>query len=630
MAAYIRLLCIVAAHKSALAMPRYSRLPNAYREDGSFRATYIGLWVIGVVALVLAVIGIVLAVSGGSINGSNDDDDNGVGTSSTTGIGTTGVGTTAASTTGIGTTGVTGTGGPPPPPGGPCQCTSLNVTGNSFFSGVVRTYGSVQLWGPTFYVNATTIEFARRARFDLGLNVSAGGMDVTGPTTLRGPLVATQGATVVGGLTVPCTADPLAQPDTVLCGDVRMPNGTLTVTTGDIDVRDGSLTVDDRVTTCALNVTCNATFSGSVTIDGNVTLTDGSIRVVDGTVQAEAYLRGDGTEIDTLDACACDGMLFGDGADGVLTVPNGNTTTLARDGYFSNVTVNFGGRLRTNGYRLFVANTLTVFNGGLVDADGEDAPPYGTVNIGFGNVTVTGRTLGGRAGNVGTLGSGAPGYERGQSGALVCNDSFIIATGATNTSGDADPTLSAARHGGGDAGVAGVPGEVPAIGGRSIANPPEQGGDTTYGGDARSAWLFRAMDGRRIMGGAGGAGGNGPCPTLSNAGQPRWGGGGGAGGGVVAVFARRLFGSGLIAARGGDGGEPSGGPTTSFGGGGGGGVVIVVACNPTGIFGQGGFGLMTTSVIGGEGGGVSGISQGADGQNGTVAVLTGCRSGVRP
>ena len=59
-------------------------------------------------------------------------------------------------------------------------------------------------------------------------------------------------------------------------------------------------------------------------------------------------------------------MPFGDGRDGDVTITS--NTTLSRDMYYRNLTVNAGASLDTNNYSIFVSNKLTV--AGKIHADG--------------------------------------------------------------------------------------------------------------------------------------------------------------------------------------------------------------------------------------------------------------------
>ena len=49
--------------------------------------------------------------------------------------------------------------------------------------------------------------------------------------------------------------------------------------------------------------------------------------------------------------------IFGEGQDGAVTIANGVTTYLIRDMYYSSLTVDSGGTLFTNGFRIFVNGT---------------------------------------------------------------------------------------------------------------------------------------------------------------------------------------------------------------------------------------------------------------------------------
>lgn len=48
---------------------------------------------------------------------------------------------------------------------------------------------------------------------------------------------------------------------------------------------------------------------------------------------------------------------FGDGSDGDVTITT--TVTLSRDMFYNNLTINTGGQLKPNGYKIFVRGTFT-------------------------------------------------------------------------------------------------------------------------------------------------------------------------------------------------------------------------------------------------------------------------------
>ena len=51
--------------------------------------------------------------------------------------------------------------------------------------------------------------------------------------------------------------------------------------------------------------------------------------------------------------------IFGNGEDGDVTITNGTTVTLDSDKYYDDLTIDAGGTLFTNGFRVFVKGTLT-------------------------------------------------------------------------------------------------------------------------------------------------------------------------------------------------------------------------------------------------------------------------------
>ena len=87
--------------------------------------------------------------------------------------------------------------------------------------------------------------------------------------------------------------------------------------------------------------------------------------------------------------------LFGDGSDGNVTVASG-TTTLTRDTFYDNLTINGGATLATASFRVFVKNILdnkgNINNNGVVGGNG------GNGGDGAGGT-------GGAAGSAGSAGS---------------------------------------------------------------------------------------------------------------------------------------------------------------------------------------------------------------------------------
>ena len=208
---------------------------------------------------------------------------------------------------------------------------------------------------------------------------------------------------------------------------------------------------------------------------------------------------------------------FGTGADDDLIV-SGNQA-LTRDMYFDDLTLAPAVNLNPNGFRIFVAGTLTMGAGSRIHRNGN--PASGNAN----GAALAPGTLGGS-------GAGAP------SGSFpVC-----LGTQQANSLG----------------GIGGATGCAP---GGGVSRPAAAEGGDTILSSAAQALTGRTLDGNRINGGGGGA------ANATN-------GAGGSGGGVVIVAARTIVttGAAVISANGGVG---SGG-----GAGGGGGAVVVVSTTP--------------------------------------------------
>lgn len=186
---------------------------------------------------------------------------------------------------------------------------------------------------------------------------------------------------------------------------------------------------------------------------------------------------------------------FGSGIDGDATL-TGTGNVLGDDTYYDDLTLAPGAILNTNGYRLFVAGTLTLESGSNINRDGlpDEA------NCG---------------------GNGLAPHTLGGAGAGGC---------ASTDGGSTENSLGGNGGDGGD-----EPG---------TAKPPllNVGGNTVLD-SATQALIGRTLDGELVTGGAGGG-----SPSIS---APT----GGGGGGVVVIAANKvkLVGSAAITARGGDG-----------------------------------------------------------------------------
>lgn len=208
--------------------------------------------------------------------------------------------------------------------------------------------------------------------------------------------------------------------------------------------------------------------------------------------------------------------IFGNGADGSQSI-TGNTT-LTRDMYYADLTVNPGVNLNTGGFRIFVSGTLTLGGGSRISRDGL-------------NATASSPAAGLTPGSLGGSGPGA-------------NMSLCAGGGTFNSLGGAGGT-----------GRTGCPGGIDGQPATSV------GGAQAF--DAGLVALSgRTLDGVIVSGGSGGGGG------TSSAGN------GGSGGGVAVVAARSVSvpsSASITAIGGGNAGD---------GGGGGGGVVVVVSASP--------------------------------------------------
>lgn len=285
---------------------------------------------------------------------------------------------------------------------------------------------------------------------------------------------------------------------------------------------------------------------------------------------------------------------FGDASDGDVTIAA--DTTLTRDMYYNNLTVNTGKVLNPAGWRIFVKGTLTLSGTGKIASNG-GAGNNASATGGVGaiedarNLKVNGSlassgvkpfigTKGGAGGTV--AGSPAPSWTR------TFGVEFEIACGKAGGAGGA-----------GSSGAGGSAGQLDDSGGGEPLNTLHSVVDFValpLGGITAGAAQLVSY-----VGGTGGGGGGGS--TVKR------GGSGGGGGGVVLVFAYIVAGSGTIEAHGGNGGNGDAAGNTGGGGGGGGGFVGLVYHS----------GAPSTSVVGGTKGVKGGT--GVDGVDGTAGTV---------
>ncbi len=235
-----------------------------------------------------------------------------------------------------------------------------------------------------------------------------------------------------------------------------------------------------------------------------------------------------------------DGVLlafYGDGSDGNLAAGAG-VTTLGKDTYYNNVTLNATDTIATAGYRLFIKGTLTMANGAIIrNNGGVGADGVGGAGGAAGIAAPSGTVLGGSAaGAGGSLAAGAVG--------TVLADSLGGSGGGGGAGG---------VNGGGIGGVATVPAatdggvrnlpnavELRATGAAAITyiNPGcGGGGGGGSGGALVVAACIASIAAVNSIQANGGAGGN-ATGTAGNGG-----GGGGGGGGVNVFIYNRLSGA---------------------------------------------------------------------------------------
>lgn len=285
---------------------------------------------------------------------------------------------------------------------------------------------------------------------------------------------------------------------------------------------------------------------------------------------------------------------FGDGSDGTVTISS--PTSLARDMFYDTLTVN--DVLTTNGYRIFVKNTLS----------GNGTIKYPTANNG-GNAS---GTTAGSAGAAYTAG-GILRNVAGQTGGSGTNNTPPTA-GINGTVGTSAATVS-----GGNGGNAGN---------GNLAQAGTLGGNVTgaiqkFGIELYSVLQFIEMTLTGFIlktlagAGAGGQGGR----SSGGSGNSGAGGGGPACGGPVLIFARVWAGTFTISSIGGNGGNGGNSPDGNNGGGGGapggnGGVAVIMYAikSWTGSY------ALTGGTKGTKGNGTGTGANGSDGQDGATGT----------
>lgn len=318
-------------------------------------------------------------------------------------------------------------------------------------------------------------------------------------------------------------------------------------------------------------------------------------------VIAEVYLRNGMTSIKTLDD-STNGYIYndargfsvptvndyGDGSDGDVTISV--DTTLTRDMFYNNLTVNTGINLNSGGYRIFVKDTLTMSGTAKISRNGGNGTNAVTTTPGNGGTLAAGSLAGGTSGGNGSAspsGDSATGLTPSAASNLVSSLGVASTSHSTTLAGKGGTNSSGTGLGGnnGGANTRSLPMFVLNV--INLINQIDYIIGTGIGYMQSSA-----------KANGGGSGGNGYSSSGGSFGTGGAGGGGASSGGILFVAARNIVetANSRFEAKGGVGGNGGNGTDggvdggTSRGGGGGGnggdggngGVIILIYLNRNG------------------------------------------------
>jgi len=291
-------------------------------------------------------------------------------------------------------------------------------------------------------------------------------------------------------------------------------------------------------------------------------------------------------------------LMFGNGSDGDVIISV--NTSLDRDMYYNNLTINDGIVLNPNGYRIFVKNILT--NNGVIARNGNNAsgntggPALSTGSI-YGG-------LGGKNGGHSQYGQSTPGVKGDN-----LNPSLTGVNGVSGGNGGNGSTYQGGTPGaGGTATIEAASVSIYDLFTSAVTLNSEKTSafaPLMIGATSLTTLSTSAASGSGGSGGGQGGGSNG------------YGGGSGGNGGIVYISAYTLINNGTIEAKGGNGGQGgSSSPGSGVGGGGGGGqgglIVLIYRSITLGT-------LVLTGGIGGAigtGGNTTGATPGSNGNDG--------------
>lgn len=293
---------------------------------------------------------------------------------------------------------------------------------------------------------------------------------------------------------------------------------------------------------------------------------------------------------------------FGNGSDGAVTI-SGNTS-LSRDMYYTNLTINNGITLSPKGFRIFVNGTLTCTGTGKIDSNGANGGAGG-------NGVSSSAPTAGSAGVVDYSTGSLPLPKAGQIGGT--GTSAIGGNGTNGTTATLNLGLAGAAGGTGGAGSFGSGGTAGTAGaiGTSVKSLPNSYNPAYNLYDLAGSTLTR----HELSAGSGsGSQGGGDNPTTTVGGA---GGGSGSTGGCIFIAAKTIV-SLNVNSNGGAGGAGGNGTGSISGGGGGGaggngGIIIIISSSSSSV---------VTSVAAGSGGaGGTANASGTAGTAGSAGVV---------
>jgi hypothetical protein len=300
----------------------------------------------------------------------------------------------------------------------------------------------------------------------------------------------------------------------------------------------------------------NAELTGSLVVTGSITalagfsgsltkLANGSDYLLPGSNVSLSTGSSGAITINAFSTSIFSGI-FGDGADGDVTITAG-TTTLSRDMMYNNLTIQNAGILKPRGFHIYVKGTLTINAGGRIDDNGVAGGTGVSGGTALANVSTSSLGGGSGAGGAGrtTTGVGNPGATSSNCSANALNQQPLGGVGGAITS----PAIA-----GGNAGPAPGPTIL-----QKWTSLPSMLTARLY--NASATWN-------------GGSGGGGGALDLAGGGTGTSG-NGGSGGGIVWVAAKSIVNNGSISANGGAGGNGVTVGSASAGGGAGGGGGLV-------------------------------------------------------